>query len=300
MGEALPQFVCKRQHNYPLHSFQVDSRRTARQLAGARRALSVLEAAKRFSEPEAAEKVTRLLNQHTSKHPLPSLIVRFFQQHCQPYLVRLYVHEGERSRSWHNATDCIEKLVWSVQPKYDDASRKLLFSLLPDLYQWVHGALRPQRLTAADTNAFFAELAQLNAATLDAETHGAGASPDRQANPSFVLAKQTEYQFSAPKEKTHPPKAPSPLRPQAGGEPPPSASKAEADQLSEIRIGHRVEFHSSRGKAQLMQLRWISRSGSVYLFSDDHTGGELFVTAARLKQRLGEHSARALPGSVDT
>ena len=300
MGAALHQLVCERQHNYPHRSFQVDSRRTGRQLAGARRALSVLEAAKRYPEPEAAEKVSRLLNQHTSKHPLPPLIVRFLQQHCQPYLVRLYVLEGGRSRSWRDATDNIEKLVWSVQPKYDDVSRKLLFSLLPDLYQWGHGVLKSQQLTAADTNAFFAQLARLNAATLDAKTHRADASPDLQANPSFVLAKQTECQFSAPEEKKSPPKAPSPLHPQAGEEPPPSASKAEANQPSEIRIGHRVEFRSSRGKARLMQLRWISRNGSVYLFSDDHAGGELFVTAARLRQRIGEHSARVLCRSGDT
>jgi len=146
---------------------QLNLRPTARQKEGVRRVLAFLDTAKPTSEPGVATKVVaRLLDQHVAKQPLPPLIVGFLEQHWRFYLVRLCVAEGEEGPGWHNAIEHTNKLLWSLQPKKDSASRKRALGLLLELFQWIHTILESQYVPISDEDTFFAGLAQLYAATL--------------------------------------------------------------------------------------------------------------------------------------
>ena len=262
---------------------------------GARRALAALDAATRASNPEAAKEIaSHLLDQCTGGKSLPPLITGFLETRARSYLEHLYIVEGEPSAKWRNARECVEKLVWSLLPKQDKESRRRLFTLLPELFQWLHTLLKSQQVTVQEEDAFFAELAQLHAAALNAQTPSVAASPAGESIRFAADTKPIERHCETTAMSTETDKKNTQLPQEPRSEQAPDATSSGSDLLSNIRIGTWVEFANERATKRVMRVEWMSRQGSVFVFQDPRTDSSLCVTAERLDQRLRERSACTL------
>lgn len=277
----------QQQVSHPTH--QTDFHSTAAQRQGARRALAAIDAAKQTSDPKVASKVvSRLLDRCISEQSLPSLVTRFMETHLRSHLLRLCIAEGEEGPNWSRACQFTDKLVWSVQPKWDKESRKQLFPLIPELFQWIHALLRSQQVPAREEDAFFAEISKLHAAALHPPEDPAAVSPSEGSSEQTVADPGSEDR-SLDIARTE-----NVASEKSGIDSAPDQGNTGSDRLLSIRIGAWLEFTNERATKRAMRLKWKSSQGSVFLFQDHHSEDTLYLTAARLDQRLRDGSVCVL------
>jgi hypothetical protein len=265
--------------------------RLARQKEGARRALAALRVTHEETEAGVAEGVVaRLIERHTAMQGLPDLIVGFLHKDVRRHLVELYLVEGEDSSSWKTSLRNVEQLVWSVQAKCNEESRKRLFSLLHGLYEWVHGVLEPRMIASAE-DAFFSELSRLHAVALSAESSRGDRYRDgetqRPVSGMDCLADERLTPGEGPPSESR--TCPVYPRPSTPDRYPALPSEPGGD--PGLRIGSWVNFRKSCTTSRVMSLKWISGDGGVYVFASENTGEQMCITSERFKQRLQEQSA---------
>lgn len=255
------------------------------------RAFSDSDPVKHKAEPEVArEVVSRHFDRHTGDQPLPPLIARFLDTHWRSYMAKIYFLQGERSQAWRTALENTENLTWSLQPKRDDESRRRLYALLPELFQWVHSVLKSARVAVPEEDAFFAELARLQVAALHAAKHSdARPGHDGELQPagdeSLTLGQVGVAENAEMVDSPHS---------QPGREQAPAQRNQESDVLRNLVIGATVQLQSDRATKRILRLEWISRGGGVYLLRDQKRGDALCLTAARCIQCLRDGSFRVL------
>jgi len=256
-----------------------------------------LTATKRKSNPQVAQNVVSgVLDGYADDQRLPPLIMRFLDTHWRSYMKQLYLREGDLSGTWRNALKNTENLTWSLRAKNDDESRRRLYILLPELFQWIHAVLKSQQAPIAEEDTFFAELAQLQVAALHPDTveaaesatvakkglaSGSGENP---VAPSNDVGAGIEDSTALPDQKI--------LQPEANRTA--KESRPKSGPLAGLAIGAYVKFQGKRTTNRVMRLEWISRSASVYLFRDQSNGDALCLTADRCVQCLQERSAVVL------
>jgi len=257
--------------------------------------LTDLNAGKPGSRVENVRKaVSHLFDRYRGNHPLPPPIAHFLDEHWRSYMTQIFVRGGDQSETLRKALERTKLLLWSLQPKRDDVSRRRLHAVLPELFQWVHAVLRSQNVARSDEDLFFADLAQLQLDALNANAPdiagsalgGASqstgdSSPERQ-NPSEG---ERIGKFSQPADHQ---------RSLLETERPAKAPKPESGLLQGLAIGTYVEFHSKRATKRVMRLEWISGRAGVYLFREESSGDALCLTADRCLQCLSEGSAVVL------
>jgi len=295
VDEVLPGLASSLPYRDSQSRLRVNLRSTTSQREGARRALAALESVQLTSDPGVAKDVvSRFLDRCAGGQLSPKLIDRFLRTHLRSYLMHLCVVEGELSPNWRTACELSGKLVWSVQPKQDQESRKQLYALLPELFEWLHDMLRSQQVSVPEEDAFFAELARLHAAALNSpERHAVDSSSQRSSEPP-VGTGAVEHPRQAQDRS-----ADSTITCDRPGEQTPAEQPPKADDegmfvLSDLLVGTCFEFTSGRAAKRRMQLKWMSSRGRVFLFQDYHSEDTLYLTASRLDQRLRDGTACAL------
>jgi len=245
------------------------------------------------------EVVSRLIDRYTADRQLAPLIVRFLDTHWRSYMKQLFDRVGEKSDTWRTALTNTLNLIWSLQPKKDDESRRRLYELLPELFHWIHAVLKSQQVSVPEEDVFFAELASIQVAALSsyngssdngnsagsadpaANAHGeSDSSAGQWGNVADVIAERTD---SDDRPTSQPGTAPTAKEMRPGSE-----------HLQGLVVGKYVEFHSRRTTKRVMRLEWISGNGGAYLFRDQGSGDTLFLTADRCIQCLLDHSAAIL------
>lgn len=296
MRTHLSELTGRLQGEYSQPSYQVNLRSTASQREGAQRALACIDAVTQTYDPKVAkEVVARLLDRCTTHQPLPPLIARFFETDLRVYLTSLCIAESEYGRNLRDACEYIEKLVWSVQPKHNKEDSKKLYALLPALTQWVHNVFKSTHLAVTEEDAFFSGLAKLHVVALKLQGNPIAESATGESNEkSAPHRKPLAHRCDVAERNADTAQTRSRLSEQLQTNQLPKLGNARSDVLSTLQVGACFEFTSERAAIRVMRLKWISKQGSVFLFQDQHTDGEVFLTAMRLDQRLGEHSVRAL------
>jgi hypothetical protein len=257
--------------------------------------LTDLNAVKSGARVEGARKaVSHLFDRYSGNHPLPPPIARFLDEHWRSYMTQIFVRGGDQSEILRKALKHTKLLMWSLQPKRDDLSRRRLHAVVPGLFQWIHTVFRSQNVDRSGEDLFFADLAQLQLDALNANAQdiagsalgGASqsttdSSPERQ-NPSEG---DRIRKFSQPADHQ---------RSRLETERPAKAPKTKSDPVQGLTIGTYVEFHSKRATKRMMRLEWISGRAGVYLFREESSGDALCLTADRYLQCLSEGSAVVL------
>jgi hypothetical protein len=72
---------------------------------------------------------------------IPPPVSRLLEEGWQDVLLLAYLREGEESTTWQDACDVVEQLIWSVQPKAEQAERQKLLKSIPELLKRVRDGL---------------------------------------------------------------------------------------------------------------------------------------------------------------
>jgi len=96
----------------------------------------------------------------------PKPVIAFLAKHWIKYLVLVHVQSGKDSEPWKSAVETMDLLIWSVEPKLDQAQRKKLASSVPTILKKITAGATAAGIEDTERSAFFAELMKLHTAVL--------------------------------------------------------------------------------------------------------------------------------------
>jgi len=96
----------------------------------------------------------------------PKPVIAFLAKHWIKYLVLVHVQSGKDSDAWKGAVETMDLLIWSVEPKLDQAQRKKLASSVPTILKKITAGAAAAGIEDTERSAFFAELMKLHTAVL--------------------------------------------------------------------------------------------------------------------------------------
>jgi len=96
----------------------------------------------------------------------PKPVMSFFAKHWIKFLVLVHVQSGKDSDAWRGAVDTMDLLIWSVQPKADQAERKKLAATVPTILKKIIAGATAAGIEDSERTAFFSELMKLHTAVL--------------------------------------------------------------------------------------------------------------------------------------
>lgn len=119
---------------------------------------------------QARELVANLIERKLEDKRLPSILVRFVEDAWFNVLFRIYIKQGESSKSWHAAVQTIDLLVQSVTPPATDEERKALYNGLPVLQKRLREGLDTISYNPFAANEFVGRLEEVQLQVLRGET----------------------------------------------------------------------------------------------------------------------------------
>lgn len=72
---------------------------------------------------------------------IPEAVTQLLNEAWNDVLLLAYLREGEDSNAWQSATEVVQQLIWSVQPKSEQAERQKLLKSIPELLKRVREGL---------------------------------------------------------------------------------------------------------------------------------------------------------------
>lgn len=158
--------------------FLEEREREAEQLAQASAALL----AKREEEQQArhnARAAAEAAVRGRAEAPSLSPAVRdFLCQRWTEVLVRAHLLGGEEGSEWIVATNLMDDLIWSIEPKMTESERKRLVQRLPSLLRGVREGMDKAGIVPQVVESFMGELIQLHAAAVKAGFHPTESQPE--------------------------------------------------------------------------------------------------------------------------
>ena len=172
----------------PLEAILVeDDQRVAAQMEATQKELERVEAlavAKAAAEDEIRSRV-----QAWAEAPRP--VVEFLAQQWIKDLVIVHARDGAASRTWSEAVETIDQLLWSVAPKGTAEERRKLAGTIPSLLKRLKVGVAIADIEDATAAAFYAELMKCHTAVMRAPLPTAprrGEKPGASAKPSVPAA----------------------------------------------------------------------------------------------------------------
>lgn len=118
----------------------------------------------------ARELVATLIARKLEDKCLPEILVRFVEDAWFNVLFRIYVKQGEASKSWQAAVQTIDLLVQSVTPPASPEERKALYNGLPVLQKRLREGLDTISYNPFAANEFVGRLEEVQLQVLRGET----------------------------------------------------------------------------------------------------------------------------------
>lgn len=126
---------------------------------------------------------------------IPDPVARLLDEAWHDVLLLAYLREGEQSVAWRSASEIVEQLIWSVQPKTDQLERQKLLKSIPELLQRVREGLVNISFDQHRSSVLFKELQACHIAALRGarvEPEGAAESAQPEAAVEDVPAADVE------------------------------------------------------------------------------------------------------------
>ncbi|HSD39157.1 MAG TPA: DUF1631 family protein [Rhodocyclaceae bacterium] len=127
-----------------------------------------------YAEGIRIEERSELSRRHASKairalctQEPPRTVKLFLEHYWSVLLRRTLTTYGERSEEWTQALKIADGLIWSMQPKIDQAERDRLAAMLPRLVQHLQNALDAIRVKAETRDKLLERFATLHAEALN-------------------------------------------------------------------------------------------------------------------------------------
>lgn len=99
--------------------------------------------------------INQLLSQYS---PVPTAVLTLINEDWRKVLNLRLLQKGKDSTEWKQAIELMEKLLWSVRPKTDDAERKELIATIPTLLKSLRSSLSGASFTQHKITKHFKDL----------------------------------------------------------------------------------------------------------------------------------------------
>ena len=232
----------------------------------------------------ARRQAAREIVQRMEGRDLPELVRNVLSKPWANYLVLVLLRQGEGSEEWQQALRFADALIWSVQPKNDEASRTRLRALLPELEKRLRHGLATVAFDENDVRRLMQQLHGLYATVLGEaapETEAATAALSASANEPVhdPLQAAGDSVLTALEEDAAPVE---------------TVDERHAQQVRELKVGTWIEFTDAQGNKERAKLSWISPISSKYLFVNRKGLKVADKTAVQLAAEIGAGRATVL------
>lgn len=119
---------------------------------------------------QARDVVAKLVATKLQDKRLPDILVQFIEDAWSSVLFRIYIKQGDTSKSWLAAVQTIDLLVQSVTPPVTDEERKALYNGLPVLQKRLREGLDTISYNPFAANEFVGRLEEVQLQVLRGET----------------------------------------------------------------------------------------------------------------------------------
>ncbi|TWI67524.1 uncharacterized protein DUF1631 [Pseudoduganella lurida] len=205
-----------------------------------------------------------------------AVVEAFLETRWTDVLTIAYSVEADKPGAVRHATQAMDHLVWSVQPKLTADERRQFLARLPALLAALNKWLDVIRWQGDERTRFFAELADCHASIVRAPLDMA---PERRLAVSIEAAQHAAQRRLAQVTASE-------------------AAAADDCALAHLARGAWCEF-AEEGGARQVRLAWISPMRSLFIFSNGARQEAFSLSSGDLAQRLRAGSVTALqPGGV--
>lgn len=270
----------------------------------AEEAASVSQVASRLEEAEKDEELRATLlnrlNEQLHDVSLPDFIDDFLHRIWLNYLIQVSKTEGENSRTWTQAWQTLEDLIWSLRPMRTTAECRLLAGRLSLIIKRLRDGMEAVHAFPQEIEVFFDKLARQHhdqlkrAKEKDKESQTVLSHPIMQPLKADIKPASPVPPVTTKTVPTSQPPAnnASDVAPASGTQASTAAPAAPASLPASVRRGVTIEFSQS-GETLRMRLSWMSPKRTKLVFTG-HGNKTLILTESDLLEELAAGNARIL------
>jgi hypothetical protein len=215
---------------------------------------------------EVAKSTTlEAIESHVNDGQNLGFVREFISTHWKNLLFVTCARQGKDSEAWKQAVTTMDKLIWSVQPKYTREERQQLVAIQPKLLNNLREGMQRLSIPSAERDAFIAKLVRAHGRTavnkVDAE-QAAATQEDTDKAVCDTVDQGVEAKKAMPDAEAH--KTTAQAHTPAAAE----INDAHTANARQLAVGDWIEFLGSDGKATRAKLSWVSPITNTYLFTD--------------------------------
>ncbi|MEN8761126.1 MAG: DUF1631 domain-containing protein [Thiogranum sp.] len=200
---------------------------------------------------------------HVNDQQNLDFIREFINTHWKNMLFVTCARQGKDSDAWKQAVTTMDRLIWSVKPKYTREERQQLVAMQPKLLNNLRDGMERLSIPPAERDDFIAKLVHAHGRTAVNEKAAEQAlQPQQETATNAAVSQDIESQKVMAERET--PKITEQAKTATGAE----VSDAYTEKARQLASGDWMEFLGSDGKAKRAKLSWISPITNTYLFTD--------------------------------
>jgi hypothetical protein len=233
----------------------------------------------------------------------PAAVRSFLYNTWKDVLVLAYLRRDKQPGDWENALEIMDKLIWSVLPALDGATRKAIIQTIPRLLKSIRAGLESISLDPQAVSAALKELETCHIACLSQSSADAGAV-GHPADTRKVEIRDPELAQAINAIRANLPdienltiddlgKSPTEIGLNAGLEGDFIIEDEFLLKTRELQVGEWIEFEEGRKKIR-GKLSWKSQVTSTYVFVNRKGAKVLEIALADLAKKLSTGAARVI------
>jgi hypothetical protein len=235
----------------------------------------------------AKQIVSEELNKRlTNQAVIPEAVMSILEDGWKDVLLLIYLREGAESKSWDEALNIVDRLLWSVQPKSEYGERQQLLRGIPELLRNIRERLNSISFDQHKMAKLFKELQNCHIVVLrggeSSQMHTAGTRSVSQHEIHFPDSKLVVDSNSQLQDLTE-------------------EVISEADeftrQATDLETGEWLEIKEGNSKVRV-KLSWKSKVTDTYIFVNRKGMKAMELTTAGLAGHLRDGSAQKVEVST--
>jgi hypothetical protein len=192
-------------------------------------------------------------------------IREFINTHWKNLLFVTCARQGKDSDAWKQAVTTMDKLIWSVKPKYTREERQQLVAMQPKLLNSLREGMERLAMPPTERDDFIAKLVHAHGRTA-ANKADATETVETQADSTSAKSEAVSQGAEMQEVSTQPEVGTTAERADTGSAA--EINDAHTAKARQLAAGDWMEFLGSDGKPKRAKLSWVSPITNTYLFTD--------------------------------
>lgn len=202
---------------------------------------------------------------HVNDRQNLGFVREFISTHWKNLLFVTCARQGKDSDAWKQAVTTMDKLIWSVKPKYTREDRQQLVAMQPKLLNNLRDGMERLAMPPTERDDFIAKLVYAHGRTAVNHEDDKQAA-QTQVDTATVTSEAVSEDVETRKVTAEP--AVGKKAEQADTRAATDINDAHTAKARQLATGDWMEFLGSDGKAKRAKLSWVSPITNTYLFTD--------------------------------